>query len=341
MKFSDIEPILARAARRPDGTYRVAAGRLLPGKVLGGYKYHGTRPDDPNDTIPHEHRRELRALHVFAAWTNLVDLKALNTMDMLITENGRSRVRHYLLDVGSTFGIGANGPREWTEGYEHLYEQDKMLRRMVSFGFYLQPWQTVNYEENDAIGRFEGDQFDPLLWKSRVPAGALLRMRDDDAFWAARRVMAFSDEMIRAIVKTGQYSDPAAAELLAKVLIKRRDKIGRTYLPRVNPLVNFSLDSSGVLRFENAAVKAGFVEGHASYKAEWLLLENNTGATTSLGETSSSSDRIAAPPSLKGDYVVASVRAVDPPYPSWEKPIRVTFRRSNAQWQLVGLVRIP
>ena len=89
---------------------------MLPGRILGGFKYYGTRPDDPNDVIPHEHRRELRALKVFGAWTNLVDMKALNTMDTLITENGRARVRHYLLDVGSTFGIGANGPRELVGG---------------------------------------------------------------------------------------------------------------------------------------------------------------------------------------------------------------------------------
>ena len=55
----------------------------------------------PNDVVTHEHRRELRSLQVFGAWTNLVDMKALNTMDTLITENGRARVRHYLLDAGS------------------------------------------------------------------------------------------------------------------------------------------------------------------------------------------------------------------------------------------------
>jgi hypothetical protein len=343
MTIRDIEPVLARGARNADGSYRVLASRLLPGKVLGGFKYYGTRPDDPNDVIPHEQRRELRALQVFAAWTNLVDVKALNTMDTLITENGRSRVRHYLLDVGSTFGIGANGPREWTEGYEHLFEQDKVLKRMATFGFYFQPWQTVKYEENPSIGRFEGDQFDPLAWKSRVPAAALLRARDDDSFWAARRVMAFSDDMIRALVKSGKYSDPAAEKLLAEVLIKRRDKIGQAYLTRINPLVNFSLDSSGVLRFENAAARAGIAKVHPAYRADWSVLDNDTAASTPLGETNSSSEQVAAPsglPPTKGAYVVAQVRAVESPYASWAIPVRATFLRTNSGWKLVGLERM-
>ena len=94
----------------------------MPGRPLGGFRYHGTRSDDPNDVVPHEHRRELRALKVFGAWTNLVDMKAGNTLDALVTENGRSVVRHYLQDVGSTFGTGANGPREYDEGWEYLYD---------------------------------------------------------------------------------------------------------------------------------------------------------------------------------------------------------------------------
>jgi len=62
---------------------RVVAGRLLPGKVIGNFRYAGTRSDDPNDLVPHEHRRELRALRVFGAWMNLVDLKAGNTLEVL------------------------------------------------------------------------------------------------------------------------------------------------------------------------------------------------------------------------------------------------------------------
>ena len=67
---------------------------------------------------------------------------------------------------------------------------------------------------------------------------AYLEMRDDDAFWAARRVAAFSEELIRAAVHTGEFSDPNAEKYLADVLIKRRDKIARTYLTAVNPIVD-------------------------------------------------------------------------------------------------------
>ena len=231
----DVREILERADRRPDGSYRVAAGRLLSGKVLGGFKYEGTRPDDPNDLVPHENRRELRALRVFGAWTNLTDMKAGNTLDTIVTEGGRGVVRHYLQDVGSTFGVGANGPHEWNEGWEYIYDRGGTRRRLFTFGLAVSPWQTADYEKHPSIGRFEGEAFDPETWKPRAPTAAYIDMRDDDAFWAARRVMAFSDDLIRAIVKTGEYSDPAAEKYLGDVLIQRRDKIGRAYLREDQP----------------------------------------------------------------------------------------------------------
>jgi hypothetical protein len=343
MKLSDVQPVFDRVSRKSNGAYRILASRLLPGKVLGGFKYYGTRSDDPNDVIPHEHRRELRALNVFAAWTNLVDLKALNTMDSLVTENGQARVRHYLLDVGSTFGVGANGPHEWWEGYEHLWDGDIAMKRLVSFGFYLRPWHTVDYREYPAVGRFEGTEFDPDEWRSRIPAGAVLRARADDDFWAARRVMAFSDEMIRALVKTGQYSDPKAEEHLGTVLIQRRNKIGQTYLPRVNPLVRFALTASDVLTFENAAVRAGVAKAPSSYVATWSEFNNSNGTTKPIGETKSSNEQMNAPaglPSSVGSFVQAEVKALGGPNPSWEKPVRVTFRRLERGWKLVGLERM-
>ena len=106
------------------------------------------------------------------------------------------------------------------------------------------PWQTIDYVENDEIGKFEGTKFEPEDWRPRTPIAALRHARPDDSLWAALRVMAFTDEQIRAAVKTGGYTDPAAEKLLADVLIQRRDKIGRTYTSRINPLTRFALTDS-------------------------------------------------------------------------------------------------
>jgi hypothetical protein len=344
MTRDDLRALLERVAGNPDGSYRVVGSRLLPGKVLGGFRYHGTRPDDPNDIVPHEDRRELRALKVFGAWTNLVDIKAGNTIDTLIRDGDRSVVRHWLQDVGSTFGMGANGPHDWDEGWEPLFQGTLLWKRLVSFGFYLQPWQTANYKRHPSVGIFEGDAFEPETWSPRVPAGALLAARDDDNFWAARRVMAFTDEMIRGVVQAARFADPEAGRILADVLIKRRDKIGRAYLPKVNPLVDFALDQAGVLTFVNAAVQAKVaVEPTGGYEARWFTFDNATGDTRPMGSpTRAAGGRLPAPaglPVATGAFLMVDVRAVDPIPASWTRPVRVYFRRTTQSWALAGLDR--
>ena len=346
MKFSDLEDVLRRSHASADGSYRAIAARAVPGKVLGGFRYYGTRPDDPNDVFPHEHRRELRALKVFGAWTNLVDMKAGNTLDSLMTDNGKGVVRHYLQDVGSTFGTGALGPHEYDEGSEYLIELDLMWRRLATFGFYLQPWQTLKYQENPAIGRFEGEGFDPEAWKPRVPTAAFLRARPDDTFWAARRVMAFSDAMIRALAATGQYSDESAPKLLADVLIQRRDKIGRVYLNAVNPVTSFALDATGTLTFENAAAAAGVgSEPEKGYSVSWARFDNVTRGVEPIGsQTLTPSRRVQAPsglPSAAGSFIRIQIAAWQPSIPSWAVPVDVYFRRDSAGWVLVGVDRLP
>jgi hypothetical protein len=344
MRLGDIEDVLKRSHRSPDGSYRAVAARAIPGRPLGGFRYYDTRPDDPNDIVPHEHRRELRALKVFGAWTNLTDMKAGNTLDALVmAPDGRGTVRHYLQDVGSAFGTGANAPHDYDEGWEHLFEGDLTWKRLYTLGFFLQPWQTAAYEEHPAIGRFEGTVFDPAGWKPRVPTAAFLRARDDDSFWAARRVMAFSDEMIHALVKTGQYTDPPAEALLAGVLIQRRDAIGRTYLTAINPVVNVVLSDSGVLTFDNAAVSAGVAPAPAGgYVVRWARFDNNTGqATADLGTSASAPSQAPVPlPTEPGSYIKVEIRAVQPANPSWGAPVDAYFRRDGG-WKLVGLERMP
>jgi hypothetical protein len=342
MRRADVENVLARSHRSPDGSYRAVAGKAIPGTILGGFRYHGTRPDDPNDIVPHEDRRELRALRAFGAWTNLVDMKAGNTLDTLVEEDGRKVVRHYLQDVGSTFGVGAHGPHDWDEGFEFLYEGPLLLRRLVSFGFHRSAWQSARYEDVPAIGRFEADAFDPRTWRPRTPTGAFLRARDDDLFWAARRVAAFSDELIEAAARTGEYSDPAAAPHLARILAQRRDRIAEAYLPAINPLAEFALDG-GRLTFVNVAEQARVAPAPGGYRAAWFTFDNATGATEPLGAgIEAAGPSMAVPtglPSAPGAYVKVQVRATDAPEAAWERPVDGYFRRLADGWKLVGLER--
>jgi hypothetical protein len=339
----DMNVVLENVARNKDGSYRVIAGRLLPGKILGGFLYAGTRPDDPNDVVPHEHRRELRALRVFGAWTNLTDLKAANTLDTLQVVNGRSIVKHYLQDVGSTFGM-CNDLHEWDLSYEHFYQGDTTMKRLVSFGFALSPWQTIKYVEYPSIGKFEGDRFDPREWRPQTPTTAYMELRDDDAFWAARRVAAFSDELIRAAVHEGQYSDPNAEKYLGDVLIKRRNKITSLYLTAINPVISPKLDGTGRLTFENAAVSAGVANGPATYRASWLRFDNATGETQPIAETRSSTTSIEAPnglPNGTGSFVAVDIAVDSAGHPTWVRPVRTYFQREASGWKLVGLERMP
>jgi hypothetical protein len=336
----DMNVILEQVHRNPDGSYRAIAGRLLPGKILGGYQYKGTRPDDPNDLVPHEQRRELRALRVFGAWTNLTDLKAANSIDTLVTENGKGIIKHYLQDVGSTFGM-CNDFHEWDLSWEYFLDLARSRKRLFTLGFGLSPWQTVDYVEYPSVGKFEGKVWDPRTWRPQTPTTAYMELRDDDAFWAARRIAAFTDDLIRAAVHVGEFSDPAAEKYLADVLIQRRDKIKSIYLTAVNPIVNPRLDASG-LTVENAAVTGGVANGGVAYRANWMTFDNATGATKPIAETKSATTTLAAPAGLPSTGFVAVDIAVDADnYPTWKQPVRAYFRNDGGSWKLVGLDRLP
>ena len=153
--------------------------------------------------------------------------------------------------------------------------------------------------------------------------------------------MAFSDDLIRAAAKSGGYTDPAAEKLLADVLIQRRDKIGRTYLSRINPLTRFALSSSGALTFENPAVKAGYAAApKGGYEVTWSSFNNGTGTSSPIGSPATSQGESAqAPSGLSGEIIKASIRAIDPPHAPWSKAVEVYFRRSGGSWQLVGVER--
>ena len=195
---------------------------------MGRIRFYGTRPDDPNDLVPHENHRELRGYGVFAAWFNHVDAKSINTIDTLIVENGHKIVQHYLLDFGSTLGSAGVAPRDYWEGYEYLLEPGSQIGKgIAAFGFYILPWRTDPFYESRTIGRLplNNTEWDPEKWRPRVANPAFIRSRLDDKFWAARKAMAITDEMIGAAVVEGKFGDPAATKALARILIDRRTQL--------------------------------------------------------------------------------------------------------------------
>jgi hypothetical protein len=341
----DLDRVLRRGARQVNGRYRVLVSRFAPGQPLGNFRYYGTRPDDPNDIVPHEHRRELRGARVFGAWLNHDDSRGVNSLDMLVTDGARRYVQHYMFDFGSIMGSGTVFAQRHRAGNEYILEWRPGWLTLATLGLYTRPWLHIRYPDvPPSVGRFEGDAFDPAAWRPEYPNPAFQNMRADDAFWAARIVSRFSDEAIRAVVAKARYSDPRATDYIVETLIKRRDKVLRTWLAGVNPVVDVAL-SNDALTFDNAAVAAGLAEAPDGYRAVFSAFDNATREVRTLGETSGPSVRLAPPaglPSAPDSYVRVAIAASGRmPQPSWNVPVHAYFRRTESGWTLAGFDRTP
>jgi hypothetical protein len=343
LRKSDLDEVFARAAKQPNGRYRVLASRFASGKPIGNFRYYGTRPDDPNDIVAHEHRRELRGARVFGAWLNHDDSRGINSLDMLETAGGRAWVKHYMFDFGSILGSGTIYAQRHRPGNEYIFEQKPGWLTLATLGAYVRPWQLIDYPDVPrSIGRFESKAFDPIKWKPEYPNTAFENMRPDDAFWAARIVSRFTDEMIDAVVKKAQYSDPRATEFLTKALIERRNKVVATWLNEVAPVVDAVLAPDGAFTFANVAVAARAADPPANYQLQWFRFDNATSTRTPVGSRETVTDASGRAPSEllgAGDFVGVEISATHPQRPGWAKPSTFFFRRGGGGWTLVGVER--
>jgi len=343
LRKSDIDEVFERAARTSAGRYRVLVSRFAPGKPLGNFRYYGTRPDDPNDIVPHEHRRELRGARVFGAWLNHDDSRGINSLDMLEATGGRSWVKHYMFDFGSILGSGTVYAQRHRPGNEYIFEQRPGWLTLATLGGYIRPWMVIDYPDvPKSIGRLEAKAFDPEKWKPEYPNAAFENMRADDAFWAARIVARFTDEMIGAVVRKAQYSDPRATEYMTQTLIARRDKVVAAWINGVCPAVDPVLGADGALTFTNAAVAARAAAPAESYQLQWFRFDNAAAARTPVGERQTvTAPASRAPAGLleAGEFVGVEVTALHAQRPGWGRPAAFFFRRAGAGWTLAGVER--
>lgn len=254
MTPQDLADALGKLKKTRDGRYRALASHFIPNEPIGKFKFNGVRPDDPNDVIPHELRRELRGLRVIASWINHADAGDKNTHDVFIAVGeGRGYVKHCLLDFGSTLGSGnfVNGP--YRVGHEYVFDGSATAKTFWSFGAWRRPWEAkgrIDYPQE--VGYFSAGLFSPRDWKTNYPNLAFVRMDGGDAYWGARIVMSFPDELIRRMVQSAEYSRPEVAEYVATTLMRRRDAIVRYWLTEVSPPEDFAM-SGRHLRFSDRA----------------------------------------------------------------------------------------
>jgi len=194
-------------------------------------------------------------------------------------------------------------------------------------------WARADFPDLPSVGRFEWEVFDPETWVPEYYNPAFANCLPEDAFWAARQVMAFTDEEIRAIVQTGKYSNPEAEDWIVTCLARRRDKIGRAFFSKVLPLDRFEI-RNGSLFFEDLEIRHGLRQDR-EYTAEWFLFDNEKNRKESIvtGKV------LSLPASLKavqsGEHFGAFIRGDDS-----GKSVVVYFRRQSDNIAVVGVDRI-
>ena len=331
----DIENFLLAVARDPERGYRAVATRI-PGSwegLLGPYQVFGTRSDDPNDIVPHEHRRDLRGLFVFSSWIQHHRMGAVYTLDALVMQEDVPVIRHYLIDFFATLGSGGVEPSKPYSGNEKKFDFGNTFKNIAGMGVYSPRWMRARYPKYRSVGHFEYETFIPDRWKASATIAPFANRLPDDTYWAAKQVMTFTDDDIRALVSTGQYRDPVAESWIVESLIERRNRIGATYFAKVLPLDHFEIRNRK-LHFEDLAVKYGF-SVPSPYKFQWSRFDNQADTHQLVGVPDADPE---IPPissaAEDGTYLSAQITAGQQ-----GKSVRVYFRKESDGLTIVGVDR--
>ncbi|QEE28905.1 hypothetical protein FTW19_13405 [Terriglobus albidus] len=334
MNHDQLEKILDAVPTEPGGKIRLMASLSVEGRIVGPFRYESVRSDDPNDLIQHQQRRDLRGLEVLFAWINHTDAKGDNTLDSVVGKGPDARVVHHLLDFGDSFGSDSDIAKDPRHGQEDwLPTSGEQAKRALTFGLVPAKWETVRYPHHlPAAGNFTASGFDPLTWKPNYPNPAFLAMTPIDAYWGAKRVTSFKEDEIRAIVGEGQFSDPGVAEYITKVLIARRDIIGRAWFSRVAPLEDFTI-AGGELHYTDLGATSDLLPA-SSYAISWFSFDNQNSRRTPVAGSSSQvpSDLASA---QEGAFIGCTLTEAK----EARKGVTVIFRRSTEGWQAVGIDR--
>jgi hypothetical protein len=243
MTAAFLDRALAGVEIGEDGAIRGLASQYLPGRPVGGHAREGVRPDDPNDRVPHELRRELRGAHAIFAWIDHADIKQDNTVDSWVADPEDPRVHylvHYLVDFGKALGVMPHADCLRDHG-RPPGGASAALRSLVTLGVWQRRAHPCPPLEVRGVA-LESNGFDPGSWRPNTRSYFPIYDHDRfDGFWGAKIVARFTAAHIRAAAEQARFSDPRAVRELTERLLQRREATLRHWFARVNPLDRFEV----------------------------------------------------------------------------------------------------
>ena len=261
-----VDARLAKVAHERDGRIRALTSRWLAGKPLGPPPTEGVRGDDPNDLIPHEHRRDQRGKFPIYAWLDVGDLVPGNFLDMYVDDPAdatRHYVKHYQLDFGRSLGVMGTKTFDLERGYNYRIDIAGVFARLFALGIAQPDWVDRPRVEIQGVPQlFSAGGFEPGDWKPDLPYTPFDEMDRFDALWGAKLVARFTRPQIEAAVDAARFTDPRARDYMVETLVARQRKVAAYWYDRVQPLERF--EAGDGLCFDDLAVAQGYASAPAT-----------------------------------------------------------------------------
>lgn len=342
-----LDALLANAGHTREDEVSAAAIPWIEGEVLGAFDMMGTRSDDPNDRIPHQHRRSLRASRLLFGWLNVHDASALNTLDSYVEEDGRRFVRHHFIDFGAGLGSASWRRKDVFEGRESLFPLSRLLASLLTLGIYQRDWQRDQAAHDrsfgqlpPALGWFHPTHgWDPRAFHTNRKVPAHLRMTPRDGYWGAKVITSFTRAQLRSLVNFA-YAGRGEADAVFEALVWRQRRIGETYL-REYAAVEAPRVEGSRLCYLDIAVARGFYPAAPRHVFE---LHDGRGRLVARADMVTSQARLCVPlpetgPARQAPYLVMAIRTQEATHTS--RPSYVHLQRGvGGRLHVVGLERI-
>jgi hypothetical protein len=233
------------------GAFRFSATRWPPGADMGRTAVAGTRADDPNDRVPHEHRRTLRALKLVGAWLGMTRFTPHDLRDVYAGTPGAGHLLHHVVGMDKSLGTEAIiGKRP---------EQKDEMFLLATLGFAPDPNIPPTQRKYVAIGAI-GEEIDPGQYGPALPFPPMENTDGADAFWIAKRIAAVSEELILYAVRAGKVSNGTARKLLFELILARQRRVVEWGYAQATACDVEAVDERGIVVVDRA-VAAGFTKG--------------------------------------------------------------------------------